>query len=55
MLTILKQTKGEKKMKETMITLRVTKLEREHLKQKAKEAGFKTVSEYIRVKVGLNV
>jgi len=47
--------KPKKPSYETMITMRVTKLEREHLKQKAKEAGFKTVSEYIRVKVGLNV
>lgn len=38
---------------ETMITLRVTKLEREHLKNLAKKAGYKTVSEYIRAKVGL--
>jgi hypothetical protein len=46
----------EKELKptyETMITLRVTKLEREHLKNLAKKAGYKTVSEYIRAKVGL--
>lgn len=37
----------------TQVTLRITKLEREHLKALAKKAGFKTVSEYIRARVGL--
>jgi len=46
-------TEHKKPSYETMITLRLYKLEREHLKQKAKEAGFKTVSDFIRAKVGL--
>ena len=40
-------------MSRTQLTVRITKLEREHLKQRAKEAGFKTVSDFIRAKVGL--
>jgi hypothetical protein len=39
--------------KDTVITFKVNAIEREHLKNLAKKAGYKTVSEYIRAKVGL--
>ena len=38
------------KIKSTVIRLRVTQAEAELFKTKAKEAGCKTISEYIRVR-----